>query len=205
MRPRLHLDFVRPRAPRTWLAVALLGAGIAAALVALVDYTRLANEAARLEARIADTQRMARRELPHLRQVALDPKTLADEVRNANVVLAQLTIPWEALFREIEAAGGPGVALLSIQPDATARAVRIAGEARRFEDVLAYVGRLERRDAFADVFLTSHELRQGGGQRPVAFGVIARWVGEEGKGEGGKVKGENPPAPATENGSGKTE
>ena len=205
MRPRLHLDFVRPRAPRTWLGAALLAAGVVAALVALVDYKRLADEVTGLETRIADTQRMARRELPRLRQVALDPKALADEVRNANVVLAQLTIPWEALFREIEAAGDPGIALLSIQPDATARAVRIAGEARRFEDVLAYVGRLGQREAFADVFLTNHELRQGGAQRPVAFGVIARWVGEEGKGEGGRVKGENQPAPAKESGSGKAE
>lgn len=176
MRPRLHLDFARPRAPRTWLGVGLLAAGAFAAVATLAEYRMLAGEAARLEARIADTQSMARRELPRLRQTALDPKALVDEVRNANAVLAQLTIPWDALFSEIEAAGDRTIALLSIQPDAGTRALRITGEARRFEDVLAYVGRLEQRPGIANVFLASHELRQGGAQRPVAFALVAQWV-----------------------------
>jgi Tfp pilus assembly protein PilN len=176
MRPRLHLDFVRPRAPRTWLGAGLLAAGAFAAVATLAEYRALTGEAERLEARIADTQRMARRDLPRLRQAALDPKALADEVRNANAVLAQLTIPWDGLFREIEAAGDPTIALLAIQPDAATRALRIAGEARRFEDVLAYVGRLEQRPGLANVFLASHELRQGGAQRPVAFALVAQWV-----------------------------
>jgi Tfp pilus assembly protein PilN len=176
MRPRLHLDFVRPHAPRTWVGASLLAAGAFAAVATLAEYRALAGETERLEARIADTQRMARRDLPRLRQAALDPKAFADEVRNANAVLAQLTIPWDGLFREIEAAGDGTIVLLSIQPDAGTRAVRITGEARRFEDVLAYVGRLERRPGLANVFLASHELRQGGAQRPVTFALVAQWV-----------------------------
>lgn len=179
MRSRLHLDFVRPWAPRTGLGAALLAVGVFAAVATLVEYRALAVESAQLETRIADTQRMARRELPRLRQAALDPKALADEVRNANTVLAQLTIPWDALFREIEAAGDKSVTLLSIQPDAGTRALRITGEGRRFEDVLAYIGRLEGRPALANVFLASHELRQGGAQRPVAFALVAQWVDDD--------------------------
>jgi hypothetical protein len=182
MRSRLHLDFVRPRAPRTWLGAGLLAAGVVASAAALLEYRVLADEVSRLEARVADTQRMARRDLPRLRQTSLDPKTLADEVRNANVVLAQLTIPWGALFREIEAAANPSVALLSIQPDAASRAVRIAGEARRFEDVLAYVERLEV-DALANVFLTSP--RWSATRRGWSVRRSAQWVEGEGKQEAG--------------------
>jgi Tfp pilus assembly protein PilN len=191
VRPRLHLDFVRPRAPRTWLGAGLLAAGALAAVATLLEYRALAAESARLEARIVDTQRMARRELPRLRQAALDPKALADEVRNANTVLAQLTIPWDALFREIEAAGDKSVTLLSIQPDAGTRALRITGEGRRFEDVLAYIGRLEGRPALANVFLASHELRQGGAQRPVAFALVAQWVDDENRRAAGNGKDGN--------------
>lgn len=187
MRARLHLDFVRPRAPRTWLGAGLLALGAFAVVATLAEYRSLAAEAARLEARIADTQRMARRELPRLRRAALDPKALAEEVRNANVVLAQLTIPWDGFFREIEAAGDKTIALLSIQPDAGTRALRITGEARRFEDVLAYIGRLEGRPGLAHVYLASHELRQGGAQRPVAFALVGQWVDEPAQGgNGGK-------------------
>jgi hypothetical protein len=187
VRPRLHLDFVRPRAPRTWLGAGLLALGAFATVAALAEYRALSAEAARLEARIADTQRMARRELPRMRQAALDPKALAEEVRNANAVLAQLTIPWEGLFREIEAAGDRTIALLSVQPDAGTRALRIAGEAQRFEDVLAYIGRLEGRPGLANVFLASHELRPGGAQRPVAFTLVGQWVDAlPERGDGGK-------------------
>jgi Tfp pilus assembly protein PilN len=175
MRARLHLDFAPPHDRRTWVATALLVAGIAAALAAAFEYRRLAVEVDRLETSIADTQRMSRRDLPRLRQAAVDPKQLAEEVRGANLVLAQLTVPWDTLFREIEAAGGEGVSLLSIQPDAASGTVRITGEARKYEEVLAYLGRLEKRDALTKVFLTSHELRQGGAQRPVAFALLAQW------------------------------
>jgi Tfp pilus assembly protein PilN len=199
MRPRLHLDFVRPRAPRTWLGAGLLAAGAFAAVATFVEYRALADEATRLDARIADTQRMARRELPRLRQASLDPKAVAEEVRNANAVLAQLTIPWDALFREIEAAGDRSIALLSIQPDAGTRALRITGEARRFEDVLAYIGRLEGRPALANVFLASHELRQGGAHRPVAFTLVGQWVDEPADAAGAKA------ASAKEGNGGKSE
>jgi hypothetical protein len=91
--------------------------------------------------------------------------------------------------------------LLSIQPDAGTRALRITGEARRFEDVLAYLGRLEQRPALANVFLASHEVRQGGAHRPVAFALVAQWVDDGGKGE---EAGENSKAPV-EGSGGKTE
>jgi Tfp pilus assembly protein PilN len=175
MRPRLHLDFARPYARRTGVAALLLAAGLVAALAAGLEYRHLAGEVERLERSIADSRRLARRDLPRLRAAASDPKQLAEEVRGANLVLAQLTLPWDALFGEIEAAGGDGVALLSIQPDAAGGTVRLTGEARSYQEVLAYVGRLERREALSRVFLTSHELRAGGAQRPVAFAVLAHW------------------------------
>lgn len=175
MRPRLHLDFVRPHARRARLAAFLLAAGLAASAGAGAEYARLAAQAERLQAAIADTARLARRDLPRLRTAAADPKQLVEEVRGANLVLAQLTVPWDELFREIESAGGEGVALLAIQPDAASGTVRLAGEARRYEDALAYVGRLERGNVLYRVFLASHELRPGGAPRPVAFAILAQW------------------------------
>lgn len=175
MRPRLHLDFVRPHARRTRVAALLLAAGLAAAAGVGADYARLAPQAERLQATIADTARMARRDLPRLRTTAADPRQIAEELRGANVVLGQLTVPWNDLFREIEAAGGESIALLAIQPDAASGTVRLTGEARRYEDALAYVGRLERGSVLNRVFLASHEVRPGGAPRPVAFAIVAQW------------------------------
>jgi small nuclear ribonucleoprotein (snRNP)-like protein len=51
------------------------------------------------------------------------------------------------------------------------------GEARRVEDLLAYIGRLEATDGFANVFLANHEFKAGAGETPVTFSLTAEWVG----------------------------
>jgi len=173
----LHLDFLHPAAPRRRLGIGLLVIGIAAASAAVSRYHILALEHDELGARIADTTRLARRDLPRMRELAGDPKVVALEVSRANAVLASLTVPWDAMFGELEAASNSNVALLGIQPEASGRQVRLIGEARRFEDLLAYIARLEATEGFANVFLAGHEMKQGGPERPVAFSLTADWVG----------------------------
>jgi Tfp pilus assembly protein PilN len=132
-----------------------------------------------LSQRIGDTRRLARPETPVATEAVRDPKLVAQEVVRANAVLANLAVPWDALFGELESASNANVALLSIQPEAGGRKVQLAGEARRFEDLLAYVARLEATPGFAHVFLTEHEMRNSGGQRAVSFTIGADWVGRQ--------------------------
>ncbi len=173
----LRLDFLHPAAPRLMLGVALLALGIAAAAAVAVRHYVLATQIEELGARVADTGHLARRDLPPMRGAAGDPKLVAQEVSRANAVLASLTLPWDAMFGGLEAAAAPEVALLGVQPTATARQVRLIGEARRFEDLLAYIARLESTGGFANVFLQSHELKQNGAMHAVAFTLNADWVG----------------------------
>lgn len=135
----------------------------------------MSAETSVLEARIAYFRRMTRRELPPIREAAIDSKVVAQEIQQANLVLAQLNLPWDTLFRELEGAAIEGVTLLSIQPEVGAGQVRIAGEAKTYETALAYVARLESSERFANVFLTSHEVRATSPQRPVAFALVADW------------------------------
>ncbi len=171
----LRLDFLsaKPRAASTGL-VALL-AGLAALVAVLVEYRAVGAETEVLEARIADFRRMTRRELPPIREAAMDSKTLVQEIRQANLVLAQLNLPWDALFRELEGAAIEGITLLSIQPEVGAGQVRIAGEARTYDTALAYVAKLESSERFANVFLTQHEVRANAPQKPVVFALVADW------------------------------
>jgi len=173
----LHLDFLHPAGPRLQAGIVLLALGVAAAGFVLWRYHAIAADAERLEARIDDVKRLAHRELPRMRAPTGDARQLAQEVGRANAVLASLTLPWDAMFGELEAAANPNVALLGIQPDGSGRQVRLAGEARRFEDVLAYIARLEATAGFANVFLAGHELKSGAGGQPVAFTLTADWVG----------------------------
>jgi hypothetical protein len=173
----LHLDFLHPAGPRVRIGAALLALGIAAAALAGWRYFVLAGDVARLEARVADLNSLARRTFPQLRAPAGDARLLAQEVGRANAVLASLTLPWDAMFAELEGAASKDVALLGIQPDGTGRQVRLAGEARRYEDLLAYVARLEATAGFANVFLAAHEVRTDAPGQPVAFTLTADWAG----------------------------
>jgi len=173
---RMHLDFLQPHARRNGLGVLLLLAGAAATGALLVQHYRVTQEAARLEERIVEAGRMARRTMPRLEPTRVGGRGLAEEIRDANAVIERMNVPWDALFRELEAASGDGVALLAIQPDPTSRKVRIAGEARRLDAVLGYVERLQARKGLANVYLLGHEMREAA-PRPVAFTLSAQWTG----------------------------
>jgi hypothetical protein len=172
---RMHLDFLRPHAHRVGLGVLLLLAGAVVTGALLAQHYRVAREAALLDERISDASRMARRAMPRLEPRRAGGRALSEEIRDANAVIERLSVPWDALFRELEAVSGEGVALLAIQPDPASRKVRIAGEARKLEAVLAYVERLEARKGLANVHLLAHEIRDTP-QRPVAFTLTAQWT-----------------------------
>jgi hypothetical protein len=171
---RLHLDFLQPHARRGGLGVGLLVAGTVATGVALVHQFQIARETTRLEERVMEARSMARRAMPRLELRTARGRPLADEIRAANVVIERLNVPWDALFRELEAAGDPGVTLLAIQPDAATGQVRIAGEARKLDAVFGYVSRLEERAGLRNVYLVGHEVRDTP-SRPVAFSLLAEW------------------------------
>lgn len=168
---RLRLDFLNPAGAPLPLGMILLTLGVLSAGIGAWQFQRLNTEQAALTAQIDDTQRLMRRELP---RVHGSDAQLADEMARANVVLAALNMPWDALFSELESVANENVALLAIQPEAEGKRVRLSGEARRFEDVLAYVGRLEQTPGFARVFLLTHALREEGG---VNFTIGADWTG----------------------------
>lgn len=171
----VRIDFATR--PRTTVraGIAVLVIGIVALGAMLANYREIRAETAVLETHIADFRRMTRREQPPIREAGMDARTLAQEIRQANVVLAQLNVPWEALFRELEGASIDGITLLAIQPDVASSQVRIAGEARNYATALAYVSKLEASERFANVFLTSHEVRASAPQRPVVFALVADW------------------------------
>lgn len=105
---------------------------------------------------------------------ALDP-ALARELRVAERAVEHLALPWDDLFRQVEAASYERVALLAIEPDAHKRELSITGEALDYLAVLTYVARLGERGMLTDVHLVRHEMREDAPQRPLQFTVAARW------------------------------
>jgi Tfp pilus assembly protein PilN len=173
----LDLDFLAPSRTRARLGPLLLVAGLIAVSGVLWRDRTLSEEQAQLSQRVGASRSVAQRQSPVAADLLRDPKLLAQEVTRANLVLANLAVPWDALFGELESASNANVALLSIQPGTGGRKVQLSGEARRFEDLLAYMQRLESTPGFANVFLTEHEMRNANADRAVSFTINTDWVG----------------------------
>lgn len=173
--PALHIDFVRPAGGRSIAAVVLLAAGALVAAAAFMQAEQAREEAARWEQKLEDTRRLARRALPSFAPEAAPSEETAREIRVANAVIEQLALPWDGLFRDVESAVTPDVALLAAQPDPKNRRVVLAGEARDLNALLTFIARLEAAQGLKDAHLTQHEVRVNEPRRPIAFQVQVSW------------------------------
>lgn len=174
----LHLDYQRVFRPVPWLGVGLLVAAAMLVVGLAQRYRLLAAEIEVLEQQADRIARQTSRGAPAPRQ--LTPQTLRTErleVTRANQVLRELAMPWSALFNAVDSSGGPGIALLSLEPDSQKGTVKISGEAKDLEALLAYVKQLASRDVFAGVLLQSHQVQRDVPEKPLRFSLLARWQG----------------------------
>ena len=172
---RLELDFHRTAAQARWLRIGLLAAGIALVGVVLLRYEALSNEATVWEAKLQDLTQLVRRKTVSLGAGARESKAPPEEIKRANVVLEQMTVPWGVLFSELEATADNDLALLAIQPDVASRQVRVTGMATSLAAVTHFITRLEAQPHLTSVYLVEHALSTGSTRRPVTFSVVASW------------------------------
>jgi Tfp pilus assembly protein PilN len=168
----LDLDFRRDDRRANWTGIALLAAGLAAAIAAGAQYSQVAEEFAQAEASV---RHAARKPTAEIRPSA-DPQKLALEMKRASEVAFQLKLPWNDLFASVEAANTPNVALLSIESDNGKRQVKISAEAKDLKSMLDYLRLLGAQQKLANVYLQSHQVQQQDPQRPVRFVLGSDWV-----------------------------
>jgi Tfp pilus assembly protein PilE len=108
------------------------------------------------------------------RHLAQNPRFEAD-MSAARKVLIRLDQPWDRLFSAVESAAGNDIALLGINPDPARGVVRITGEAKQYEDVLAYARRLEANKSLTGIHLENHQVQSHDPEQPVRFTIGAYW------------------------------
>jgi hypothetical protein len=172
----LDLDLLKDEAAPPWVGMALLGAGIAAAIGVAAEYAATGERIARAESSLHDSARAARRK-PVAQRREVDPQKVAREFQQARDVMQRLQLPWHELFGSIESVRNANVALLSVESEHDRRRVKIYAEAKDLEAMVAYLGLLRQRSALAEVYLESHELQLKDPQRPVRFVLNANWSG----------------------------
>ena len=120
------------------------------------DAVRAENEAARLR-----TQAAAFR-------ARIDPRELASvsaDAKEANAIIDRRAFSWTTLFSQFEQALPPDVRITAVQPRREqdgSFAVNIGVQARRVEDVEAFIEALEARTPFKQVLATEEQTADNG-------------------------------------------
>lgn len=167
----LDLDFHPQR--YSPLGIGFLAAGLLLAAAALADYGSASDEVQHWQSELARLQ-----QTPLGLQASKRPgdEAAAQQAEQAAAAVNQdIKRPWEALFTTIEAAKSDDVALLGINPDATRGVVRINGEARKREAILAYMDRLGQGKVLSNVVLIEDQLQQQDPEKPFRFTLSADW------------------------------
>ena len=172
----LLLDYQHHRRKPRRLELVLLAGGLAMAVYLSIHSVNVFSEISTLEAKQAELARKSNREAPDTRLASLDAQQLRVEVKQANEVLAQLALPWENLFKDIESSEKNHIALLAIEPDAEKRIIKITGEAKDLNAMLGYIRFLQKKESLTGVFLQNHRVDLQTAEKPVRFAVIASWV-----------------------------
>lgn len=97
------------------------------------------------------------------------------EIDAINQAVRELNLPWNDFFQAIEAHVGERVALLSLEPDAANRTVRISAEAKSADVMLDFVAALAHESPFQKVQLSHHEINEGDRNKPFRFAIDAGW------------------------------
>ena len=170
--PALQLDFKQSSRHWPWLGVLLLIVGAAWLAYAANEARVLTGQIDLAEARLEVLAKRGKVQPAS----PIDAQVLQHEVRQANDILQQLTLPWNALFQVLESTSEKQIALLAVQPDTGKHIVRLSGEAKDFDALLAYIARLEKSRVLNHVYLTSHEVRTQDAEKPVRFTLVANWT-----------------------------
>jgi Tfp pilus assembly protein PilN len=167
----LAIDFVPARRGASVTSLALLLAGVAALMLATLELDDLDQQAVAAEAKLKSLTRGAASTTGA--KAAGGAKDAANTA--AGEVLAQLRAPWPELLEQLETLADLPVAVLDFDAQARGRSLRLAGEAKSMDEVLAFVERLRQSKRLDEVFLQGHEARKVGAAEVIAFTVQATW------------------------------
>ncbi len=168
---KLRLDYHRNTRPIPLAGGLLLLVAIAIAILAGEYYYRLTAKTTEWEASLKKFEQVSGKQRgPH-------PEIggVVQDIKQANEVLRQLTLPWEELFQAVESSTDPEITLLGLEPDMEKHVVNISCEAKNITAMLNFTRRLEKQQEFSGVYLQSHEIQEFDPDRPVRFSLVAAW------------------------------
>ena len=170
----LRLDY-QHKLSLTWAGLILLGAVLIALIFVGIYWLELRDQTNAWESKYEQVHsKAAAREVAE-KSVEHGTADLSLEVKNANDVLRQMSIPWDSLFEAVESSAGGKVTLLELEPDIEKREVKINGETKDYKTLMSYIMKLEGYPVFGSVYLQNHHVQLQDPDKPVRFSLLATW------------------------------
>lgn len=147
----------------------LLIIGLVSCASVFIYWQQLASDTKQLKLSI-----QARRHQPeNTRSTTAKPDPAkTQEVSNA---IAEIVLPWNSVFKALEAANDEEVQILAIEPNARTRLVRIHALAWDNEHMMHYLQNLNAQKSLKQVRLVSHEMVEINGHRAIELVAEAIW------------------------------
>ena len=156
------------------MALALLVVGVLSSGLTIHYYQALLSDTRKLEANIDALSRS--------KAVSHFPKANANQsaqkthdVAAVNVAIAEIVLPWTAIFKTLEATNDEAVKLLAVEPNIRKQTLRMSAVALGVDDMMNYVDSLIQQKMLKSVALISQEVAEVNGQSAVRFVVEAAW------------------------------
>jgi Tfp pilus assembly protein PilN len=178
---KVNIDFAPPSVARSILRTSRQGWGVfwlcfSAVMAVLAAGTAYRHEQEEVEVLRAQSQAQVRAQTrARAAPVAVRAHVPEAQANAVNAAVLQLNLPWRALHDAVQAGTPASIALLALEPDARKSTVRITAEARSSDDMIAYVGQLQKEEWFSSVVLARHEINEQDPNRPIRFQLDARW------------------------------
>lgn len=99
----------------------------------------------------------------------------AEELEVVQHSFNQIALPWTTLFLAVEKIHSDNVRLLSIEPDANRRTVRLDAETTDVYEMLRYMRALSDQPGITDVILVNQEMREDEKDMSLRFTLTALW------------------------------
>jgi len=173
---QLSIDYLRENQTQHRVGMAMIAVAVALVLALGMYYRSLTVQSARLEDSVAKVERKLHPEHGGMMVSAVDAQQAVVEIKNANEVIMQMTLPWNELFNALEEANSNDIALLGIEPDAKNRRVRVSGEAKNSEALFTYLRSLQAIKSMSGVYLKSQQVQERSREKPIRFTLDASWT-----------------------------
>ncbi|MEQ1488900.1 MAG: PilN domain-containing protein [Methylotenera sp.] len=108
---------------------------------------------------------------------ALPTNDVTEDVKTKamNAAIADILLPWSALFNALESATPTAIKLIAVEPNSKKRTVRITALAQNNDVMMAYVDNLVQQNTLSNIALVSQEVTELSGQQAIQFAIEAVW------------------------------